>query len=99
MMEEGKGQGLCCGGGMCCGCGWHGGAGHGIAFMVLRCLLALVILFVVFWFGVKLGELKGAYGYGYGAGYHGMMNEMMGGYPQYFYQSAPMMHVGTTTAR
>lgn len=79
---------------------------HGIGFMILRCLLAIIILAVVFAIGVKIGEVKGAYEYG---GYPSMMRggwgggvyQMMGGYtaPQGYYQSAPMMRVTTSTAK
>jgi hypothetical protein len=101
------GEGCKCwthGGGMCCsgsGCGWHGG--HRLGFMILRCLLAVIILAVVFSLGVKIGELKGAYEYGagYPVGVHGWgggMYQMMDGYPQgYYYQSAPMMRAATST--
>lgn len=75
--------------------------------MILRCLLAIIILAVVFSLGVKIGELKGAYEYG--GGYPAMMRggwgssgvyQMMGGLPQgYYYQSAPMMRIATSTAR
>jgi|GEM_PF-1282679 hypothetical protein len=48
-----------CGHGMChCGCGHR--------HFWLRWLLGLIILLVVFWLGVKVGEFKGAFGRGFG---------------------------------
>jgi hypothetical protein len=93
---------MCCGGGTCCGCGWHGGHRFGLGFMILRCLLLIIILGAVFVFGVKIGELKGAFEYG--GGYPMMMRGgwgggMMGGYPQGYNQSAPMMPATTSTAK
>ncbi len=92
-------------GGTCCcgyGCGygfgwgWHGA--HHIGFMILRCLLAIVILVAVFWLGVKIGELKGAYGYGggypFGMHGHGQYGVMIGGG---YYQPAPVLRTATST--
>jgi hypothetical protein len=73
--KEGKGNVCtcgCCGShngmmGMGCACGAHGGTR-----MLFRLLLVIIILILVFWFGVRLGELResirgyGGYGsYGY----------------------------------
>ena len=57
--------GRCCGG-HCCGGGRH---------MLLRWLLGLLILVIVFWLGLKIGEFKGAFGGDYG-GYYGMPRHM-----------------------
>ena len=57
---------------MVCNCPMCRGMGrYGHGHWVLRWLLGLVILFLVFWFGVKIGELKSGFGYGYE--HHGMM--------------------------
>ena len=68
----------CDGSGMGCGCGWH--HGHSL----FRVLLGLIILAMVFWFGVKIGEIRQEIrlnGYG---GYHESQN---------FYSGMPMMRV------
>jgi hypothetical protein len=50
----------CDGSGSGCMCGWH----HG--HMLFRMLIGLIILVIVFWFGVKLGELRESIrGYGF----------------------------------
>ena len=54
---------MCTGGNTCmcgCGCGWV--KGH----RVFRIVLAVVILMVVFWIGVKVGEIKAIIGESYG---------------------------------
>lgn len=109
-MEEPKSQGQygegyrCMHHGMCCG--WHGHGGFG--WRVLRIVLAIVLLGFVFAFGVKIGELKGAYEYGGGYpfgmhGWYGGAYPMMGGYyPQGYYQpqqGVPMMRIATSTGR
>ncbi len=87
-MEEQKkdGKGVCtcgcCGShmgmGMGCACGAHGGTR-----MLFRLLLAIIILILVFWFGVKLGELResirGYNGYGSGSYYPVRMMQGYGG--------------------
>ena len=104
--QEGMKEGVC--GPMCmcgCGCGWP--RGH----RMFRVILGLIILALVFWVGVKVGEFKtmiernSAYGFGgYSAGYYpegGMMRFVNGGYPQAQTQTqqAPMMQVnGTSTS-
>ena len=63
-----------------CICGWH--VGH----RAFRIVLGFIIILLAFWFGVKVGELRGAYGFGgmrfhrgfYGSYYGPMM--MYGGY-------------------
>ena len=63
-----KGQKMCgrCCGGHCCGGGRH---------LLLRWLLGLLILVIVFWLGLKIGEFKGVFG-GYGGNYSGMPRHM-----------------------
>jgi hypothetical protein len=61
-----KGQKMCGMYGHCCG-------GH--RHVLLRWLLGLLILVIVFWLGVKIGEFKGAFG-GYGSYYYGMPRHM-----------------------
>jgi len=47
-------QGNTCGmGGGCCGCK------HGCWHRVIRCVLGMVIILIVFAFGIMIGELKG----------------------------------------
>lgn len=56
-------------------CAWHGGGTR----MLFRTLLALIILTLVFWFGVKLGELRESIrGYGGYNNYYPM--QIMHGY-------------------
>lgn len=66
-----------------CDCGCCGMMGHGGTRMLFRLLLVLIILAMVFWFGLKLGELRSEIYYGYGSRYS--MNP---------YQEMPMMRVG-----
>lgn len=56
MAEEKKNGNGKMGGGMTCGCGC-GGHGHSWMFFLLRTLLTIIILMVVFWFGVVAGRL------------------------------------------
>ena len=93
--------------GMCYGnmCGPHHpwrywGGGHGL----LRFILWIVIIGIIFSFGVKVGELKATFnnnGYGYwGYGDYNHMNKMMntnGGY--YLPMPYGMMLYGSTTPR
>lgn len=55
----------CDGSGVGCACGWH----HG--HTLFRILIGVILLVIVFWFGVKLGELReivrGGFGDGYGS--------------------------------
>jgi len=62
---------------MGCGYGWHGGGG---TRMLFRALLGVIILVLVFWFGVKLGELRESIrGYdGYGSGGYYPVRMMQG---------------------
>lgn len=46
-------------GGMCCCC--HGGG----RFSILRVVIGVLLLIFVFWFGVKVGEVKSLFGGGY----------------------------------
>jgi hypothetical protein len=64
------------GGGMTCGCGC--GHGHHWTFFLLRTLLTIIILMVVFWFGVVAGRL---------ADYRGAMRSY--GYATPVYNGAP----------
>jgi len=81
----------CDGSGMGCACGWH----HG--HTLFRLLIGVILLILVFWFGVKLGELRESIrGY---RGYNGT------NYGSYGYRPMPMMNyssgsgTGTTTAK
>jgi hypothetical protein len=78
-----------------CGCG----CGHG-RHMILRWVLGLVILLIVFWVGVKVGEFKTS-AWGYGMGYYGGMHRGMmmrrGGYPQMYPMHMMTMPTSTTT--
>jgi hypothetical protein len=64
-----------------CGCGMHNGMGMN-RFFVLRWVLGILIIVLVFLFGMKIGEFKGTMESGYG--YHGGMMRsggmMQGGY-------------------
>lgn len=91
-MEEQKGKGETCSCGCCssgkgmasgcsCGCGWRGGWNGG-GRMLFRVLLGLIILALVFWMGVKVGELRSELYYGFGprytTGYNRVMPMMQG---------------------
>jgi hypothetical protein len=86
----------------CCGhcgafgmCGMHGGHRHGL----LRLLLGIVILLIVFWLGLKVGEFRGEFGRfgGYNGrqmvNYRPMMLWGAAGYP------AGMMQATTTPVK
>lgn len=66
--------------------GWRGMHGYGHRFFLLRLLLGLIILGLVFFIGLKIGEFKGAvegeFGWNEG-GYHmrGIYPPMWMGYP------------------
>ncbi len=73
-METNKKGMMCesCGGG-----GMHGGcccgySAYGDRHVVLRLILGIFILMVVFWMGVKIGEIKAMFG---GYGRHGGYGE------------------------
>ena len=64
-----------------CGCGWQGG------HRVFRVILGIIVLIVVLWVGVKIGEYKmivAQYG-GYGS---------RGGYSNTYYPGGRMMNGG-----
>jgi hypothetical protein len=68
--------GKMCGHGMCC----HGGHHH---FWV-RLIVGLIILAAAFCIGVKVGQFKGQFGYGYGGymmRYPGTMRAYPAGFP------------------
>ena len=83
--ESNKKDGKTC----ACGCGscgctggmWYGKSG---GYMLIRIVIALIILFVVFAIGVKIGELQSALGHRFGGYGHGNMM-MRGGYGGYGY--------------
>ena len=56
-MDDTKHEGMVCNGCGSHGCGNYGGGHHG--HFALRLLLGIVIIAIVFWMGVKVGELKG----------------------------------------
>ncbi len=63
MAEEKKnGNGKMVGGMTCscgCGCGGFGSHGRHWTFFLLRVLITIIILMMVFWFGVAAGRLSG----------------------------------------
>ena len=73
-----------------CGCGWP--SGH----RLFRVVLGLIVLFVAFWFGVKVGELHSRFSW-YGGMYYRpypvMMNGMNGGGMPMMQQGAPQQNV------
>lgn len=76
-----------------CRCWMHGGnyRGHwGMGGMVVRIVIALIIAFVIFEIGVKVGEIKATL-YGTGEWYYG--HDFYGGYPmpmmRYYNYGAP----------
>ena len=92
--------------GPACSCGSCGMMGRGMCgmcggrrFWALRWLLGLVILVIVFWLGVKIGEFKGSFEGGYG--FYGRMSRhgmMMGGQGRMKYPLSVMMTEPTTPA-
>lgn len=76
MAEERKKCVCGCDGNGTCMCGWH----HG--HMLFRLLIGIIILILVFWFGVKLGELREIVRGGYGGGQY---------YPMMRYRTMPSM--------
>ena len=75
-------------GGMCNGesCGMGGGYMHMRGFWIVKKVFYLILLIVVFCFGVQLGQLKTLASLVYGSGYR-----MMGGYDMMY------NHMGTST--
>src|ERR1035437_2102934 len=53
-----------------CGCAWSGG--HHMGFHILRWVLGIIIILMVFGFGVQIGEFKATLESG-NYGYHQMM--------------------------
>lgn len=70
---------------MTCNCA--GGHGGHWTFFLLRTLLTILILMVIFWFGVQVGRMSSG---GYGARSEFMMR---GGYGR----AMPMMQMGATS--
>jgi hypothetical protein len=69
--KKGDGMNQCpmCGGsgmmaGRGCCCGFHGGMGYGFGGGLLRVIVGLIVLGIVFSFGVLIGELKAVVGGG-----------------------------------
>lgn len=62
-----------CGMNGCCHEQWHGGR-----HILLRWLLGLLIMFVIFSIGIKIGEFKASYGLGDTYGTSGRYNMMHG---------------------
>ena len=66
----------------CYGCNSFGRPGFGRRFFLVRWLLGLIILLIVFWVGVKVGEFKAIfYGNDWGMPHERMMNGFRGFYP------------------
>jgi hypothetical protein len=89
------GKGVCstCGASMSNGC--HG-CGH-MKYHVLRWALGLIIILVVFWVGLKIGEFKGQFeGQWGGYGHRGMMIQY--GAPNMIYRTTGTATTGTTVA-
>jgi hypothetical protein len=79
-----------CHGGMCCG-GMNGCGGHHMGFHILRWVLGIIIILMVFSFGVQIGEFKSAFESGqYGS--RGMMRY------NYGYQQPVQMMSGVVGA-
>ena len=98
--EHSEGMGHHAHGTMCAGMGCCCGSRYGL----LRWVIGIGILLIVFWGGVKIGELKGLYeGQGgfYGHGMfreRGMMMQRGGQYPPgYDMMGAPQPQQSTTT--
>ena len=87
MQENEQGQnwgGHKCHGGMCGG--MNGCGGHHMGFHILRWVLGIIIILMVFSFGVQIGEFKSAFESGqYGS--RGMMRYNYG-----YQQPAPVMY-------
>ena len=72
-----------CGAGSCgCGCGWHGGW-----LKIVRCFFGLVVLVIVFFLGMKIGELRGILE-------SGRYRTMTSAYGNSWYGQVPMMQNG-----
>ncbi len=83
---------------------WHGHWGWGRAFWII---IKIAIIFIVFWFGVKVGQLSGhlkTFRYNSPGGYYNMMqrggygSQMMNGYGGYA-APAPSGGQSTSTAK
>ena len=59
------------------------GSCDGHRYMLLRIVLGLVIVFVVFWAGIRLGQFSVLIGDGYYSGYGSHMMRGWGGYGGY----------------
>ncbi len=97
-MENNMDKKVCgCGGGMgggnCGGMGMHGC--HGGKYHLMKVILKLVILIIVFWCGLKLGEMTGFVRAEYGRGTmtRSDFGMMRGGNSDYGYANLPMMNV------
>jgi hypothetical protein len=92
--------GCTCGSGCGCGCGGHGSRG---LFFLLRVLITIIILMMVFWFGLAVGRMSDGYGRG---GY--MIERGYGIYPGGVYSAnggtgsggvaMPMMRINGATS-
>ena len=72
-MQENEQQNQQWHGGKCqCHGNWNGCGGHHMGFHILRWVLGIIIILMVFGFGVQIGEFKSALESG-GYGHHGMM--------------------------
>jgi hypothetical protein len=88
---------------LCMGCRsgmMPGGMGYGRGgrgtFFLLRTLLTVLILIIVFWFGVQVGRLSDGYGFGRDRGV--MMMRGGYGYPVGYNPGSPMMSAGSATS-
>ena len=68
-------------------CGWGMMHHHGCGYHVIRWALGLVILVIVFAFGIMIGELKGTFDASFGY-------RMMNGYGYGYSRAYPMMEYG-----
>ncbi len=106
-MKEAMKGGVCrvcgtcaCGEGCACSCGCSWPRGH----RAFRVVLGIIILLVVFFVGVKAGEIREALGWGdYGYGAHGYMMRgwgpvMYGGYYYDGAQAQPQQNGGAQAA-
>ena len=82
----------------CAECEMH----HGYhRYFFLRWVLGIVIILIVFWLGLKIGEFKGYFesDFGYSTGFHQSGFRMGPGMMNYWYQQVPTPDSTTTTPK